>query len=121
VPRQYYTTRTAALTDYAPPYFVFLIAQPKFHVERGLAPRSAFPAAQLPLERHEARVAGPPLQQRRVRNDLLMPAGMAARAHQVEHAQIFETEGVAWRHGIGLFNPAGYRMEQIMNASTAKR
>ena len=56
-----------------------------------------------------------------MRNDLLVPAGMAARAHQVEHAQILKTEGVAWRHGVGLFNPASYPKEQMMNTSTAKR
>jgi predicted nuclease of predicted toxin-antitoxin system len=97
------------------------IAWPKFHIKRGLAPRSALPAAQLPLERHEARVAGPPLQQRRVRNDILVPAGMAARAHQVEHAQIFETEGVAWRHGRACSFLPLYCMEQTMNTSTTKR
>jgi hypothetical protein len=69
-----------------------------FHVERGLAPRPAFPAAQLPFERHQARVAGPVLQQLCVRNDRLVPAGTAARAHQVENAQILEVEGVARRH-----------------------
>ena len=85
---------------------MFSIAWPKLHIKRRLAPRPAFPATQLPLERHEARVEGPPLQQRSIRNDLLVPAGMAARAHHVEHAQIFETEGVAWRHGMSLLTPA---------------
>jgi hypothetical protein len=75
------------------------IARPEFHIERGLASRPALPAAQLPLKRHEARVTGPPLQQRRVRNEGLVPAGMAARAHQVEDAQVLEAEGVARRHG----------------------
>jgi hypothetical protein len=28
-----------------------------------------------------------------------VPAGVAARAHKVEHAQILEAEGVARRHG----------------------
>ena len=97
--------------------FLNSISRSKLHIKRRLAPRPALPAAQLPLERHEARVAGPPLQQRHVRNDILMPAGMAARAHQVEHAQIFETKGVAWRHGIRLFKPATYRMEQTMNVN----
>jgi hypothetical protein len=46
-------------------------------------------------------------------------AGMAARAHQVEHAQILETEGVAWRHDVGLFDSASYSTEQMMNTSTA--
>ena len=86
--------------------FLDSISRSKLHLERGLAPRPTLPAAQLPLKRDQACVAGPPLQQRRVRNDILVPAGMAACAHQVEHAQIFETEGVAWRHGMGLFNPA---------------
>jgi hypothetical protein len=53
--------------------------------------------------------------------DILVPAGMTAGGHQVEHAQIFETKGVARRHGMSLLIPAGYRMEQTMNASTAKR
>ena len=47
----------------------------------------------------EARVARPPLQQRCVRNHGLVRAGMAARAHQVKRAQVFEAEGVARRHG----------------------
>jgi hypothetical protein len=42
---------------------------------------------------------GPPLQQRRVRNDRLVRAGVAARAHQVEDAQVLEAEGVTRRHG----------------------
>ena len=103
------------------PMFLNSISRPKLHLEGGLAPRPAFPAAQLPLERREAHVAGPTLKQRCVRNDILVPAGMAARAHQVGHSQIFETEGVAWRHGMGLFIPAAYRKEQTMNTSTVKR
>ena len=63
--------------------FLNSIARPELNLERGLAPRGALPAAQLPLERHEARVTGPTLQQRCVRNDGLVPAGVAARAHQV--------------------------------------
>jgi hypothetical protein len=47
-----------------------------------------------------------------------MPAGVAARAHQVEDAQIFEAEGAAARSG--LFIPAVYRIEQKMNTSTAE-
>jgi impB/mucB/samB family len=44
---------------------------------------------------------------------------VAARAHQVEDAQVLEAEGVARRHGTGLFIPADYRIEQKMNTSTA--
>jgi hypothetical protein len=40
----------------------YSIARPKFDIERGLASRPALLAAQLPFERHQARVAGPPLQ-----------------------------------------------------------
>jgi hypothetical protein len=46
---------------------------------------------------------------------------MTAGAHEVEDAQTFEAEGVAGRHGMSLLIPAAYRMEQTMNASTAKR
>jgi hypothetical protein len=76
-----------------------LVPRPKFYIQRGLAPHTAFSAAQLPLERHQARVARPPLQQRRVRNNRLVPAGVAARAHQMKDAQVFEAERVARRHG----------------------
>jgi uncharacterized protein (DUF433 family) len=79
--------------------FLNSVARPEFHIERGAAPGAAFSAEQLPLKRHEARVPGTALQQRRVRNDGLVPAGVAARAHQVKDAQVFEAEGVARRHG----------------------
>jgi hypothetical protein len=45
---------------------------------------------------------------------------VAARAHQVEHAQILKPEGVTRRHRPGLFNPAGYRIEQKMNTQAAE-
>src|SRR5262249_12549938 len=77
----------------------YSIAAPKFDTGRGLAACAASLAPQLPLERHQACVAGPPLQKRSVRNDRLVSAGMATRAHKVEHAQILEAEGVARRHG----------------------
>src|SRR5262249_49671736 len=77
----------------------YSIARPKFDIERGLAAYAAFLAAQLPFERHEARVAWPALQQRHVWDDGLVPAGMAAGAHKVEDAQVLEAEGVARRHG----------------------
>jgi DNA-binding transcriptional MerR regulator len=99
---------------------LFSVPRPELHLEQGPAPHPAFAAAQLPLERHEARVARPPLQQRRVRNDRLVPAGVAARAHQVEDAQVLEAEGVTRRHGTGLLIPALYRIEQKMNTSTAE-
>src|SRR5689334_12483897 len=87
----------------APPYFSipeFSIARgAKFHIKRALAPCAAAPAPKLPLEGHEARVAGAPLQQRGVRNDGLVPAGMAARAHQVEGTKVLKPESVARRHG----------------------
>jgi hypothetical protein len=76
------------------------IPGPQFHIERGLAPRSASLATQLPFERHQPRVARPPLQQRRVWNDRLVPAGMAAGAHKMEDAQVLEAEGVARWHGV---------------------
>ena len=82
------------------------IARPEFRIERRLAPRPAVPAAQLPLQRHEARVAGSPLQEDHIWNDSLVTTRVTARAHLVEHAQIFETEGVAWRHGMRLSIPA---------------
>jgi impB/mucB/samB family len=59
------------------------------------------------------------VQQHRVRNGGLVPAGVTVCTHQVEHAQIFEAEGVTRRHGTGLFIPTGYRLEQKMNTSTA--
>jgi hypothetical protein len=93
--------------------FLNSIARPKFHIERGPAARTAFPAAQLPLERYQARIPGPPLQQPRDRDDRFVPAGVAARAHQVEDAQVLEAEGVARRHGTGLFIPAAYRIAII--------
>jgi len=50
-----------------------------------------------------------------------MPAGMAARAHQMENAQVLEAEDVARRHGPGfLILPFAYRTEQNMNTSTAE-
>ena len=75
------------------------IARPQFHVERGLSSRPASLTAQLPFERHQARVTRPALQEPRVRDDRLVPAGMAAGAHKVEHPQVLEAEGVARRHG----------------------
>jgi len=100
--------------------FLTSIARPKFHLERGLAPRAAFLATQLPFQIDQARVAGAALLQLRIRNDGLVPAGMAARAYLVEDAQILEAEGVARRHGLGLFNPSAYSKEQKMNTSTAE-
>jgi hypothetical protein len=38
-------------------------------------------------------------EQSRVRNDRLVPAVLAARAHQVEDAQVLEAKSVARRHG----------------------
>jgi hypothetical protein len=67
----------------------------------------------MPLKRHEAHVAGPPSQQHDIRNDIFVPAGMTAGAHQMEHAQIFEAEGVARRHGMSLLIPAAYRMAML--------
>ena len=96
------------------------VARPELHLERGPAPRPAFPAAQLPFERHQPRVAGPPLQQRRVRDDRLVRAGVTARAHQVEDAQVLEAEGVARRHGRACSFLPLYRIEQKMNTSTAE-
>jgi hypothetical protein len=85
---------------------------------RPLAPQ--FRHLSFPLERDQPRVAGPPLQQRRIRNNGLVRAGVTARPHQVEDAQGLEAEGVARRHGRGLFIPPDYRTEQKMNTSTAE-
>lgn len=79
--------------------FLNSIARPEFNIERGIAPRPAVPAVQLRLKRDEARVAGPPLQQGRIWDDGLVRAGVTARTHQVERAQVLEAEGVARRHG----------------------
>ena len=78
--------------------FLNSIARPKFHADRGLAPCPTLPAAQRPLERHEAGIAGPPLQQRGVRDGGLVPAGGTARAQQVESAHVLEAESIARRH-----------------------
>ena len=98
-----------------------LVPRPKLHVERSLPSRPAFLAAQLPLERHEAHIAGPSLQQCGVRNDRLVPAGVAVRAHLVEHAQILEPESVARGHGQACSFLICYGIEQTMNTSTADR
>ena len=79
--------------------FLNSVARPRFNVERGLAFRPAFAAAQLPLERCEARDARPRLQQRRVAEDGLVTAGVTARAHQAEDVQVLEAKGIARRHG----------------------
>jgi hypothetical protein len=50
----------------------------------------------------------PPLQQRRVRDDGLVPAGVAVRAHQVEHTQILKPESVAGGT-VGLVTLLRYR------------
>jgi bifunctional non-homologous end joining protein LigD len=52
-------------------------------------------AAQLPFERHQARVTRPALLERRVRDYRLVPAGLAARAHKVEDAQVLDER--LWR------------------------
>jgi nucleotidyltransferase/DNA polymerase involved in DNA repair len=49
-----------------------------------------------------------------------MPAGMAARAHKVEHPQILEAEGVAPAAWLGLRIPAAYRIEQKINTQAAE-
>ena len=74
------------------------IAWPKLDIERSLTSCSASLAPQLPLKRQQARIAGPPLQQPRVRDDRLVPAGMAAGTYLVENAQILEAKSVARRH-----------------------
>ena len=79
------------------PAFCISIARPQFHVERGLAAHAASLAAQLAFERHQARVARPPLQQHHIRNDCLVRARVAAGAHQVEGAQVLKPESVARR------------------------
>jgi hypothetical protein len=66
------------------------IARPKFHIERGLASCPASPAPQRPLEPPKARVAGPSPQQRDIRHNCLVPAGLTARAHPVKGTQIRE-------------------------------
>ena len=96
------------------------IARPKFHVQRRLSPRAALPAAQLSLNSRQARAAGPSLQQRRVRDNGLVSAGVAARAHQVEHAQVFEPEGIARRHRRVCSFLAIIGIAQKMNTSTAE-
>ena len=76
-----------ATAPFKPPaMFPHSVARPKFYVERGPSSNPAPLTVQLPFERHKARVAGPALQQCSVRNDRLVPAGVAARAHQMEHA-----------------------------------
>jgi DNA polymerase IV len=100
-------------------HFLNSVARPEFHIERGLASRPALPAAKLPFERNEARVARSPLLEHRIRDDGLSPARVTARADQVEGAQILEAEGIARRHGADLSIAAAYRIEQIMNTSTA--
>jgi hypothetical protein len=61
--------------------------------------RAAFSASQLPLELHQTRIAGPSLQQHRIGNDGFVRAGMTARPHQMEGAEIFKPECVARWHG----------------------
>lgn len=101
-PAQWLRSGLTPLGSRAAPHHVsqFLnsVAGPQFHIERGFAPRPAFPSAQLPLKRDEAGIAWPPLLERRIRDDGLVRAGVTAGAHQVEGAQILEAEGVARRH-----------------------
>jgi hypothetical protein len=89
------------LTDRGPPaYIPYSIPRPQFHLKRRPAPGPALSAAQLAFEVGQAGIAGPAMQQRRVRNDRLVPAGMAAGAYVMEDAQVLEAEGVARRHGV---------------------
>jgi hypothetical protein len=71
--------------------FLSSIPRPEFDLERGLAPNPAPLTAQLPLKRHQARIARPALQQHGVQNDRLVPAGVAAGAYVMEDAQVLGT------------------------------
>src|SRR5215471_7283709 len=58
-------------------------------------------------------MARPPLQQLRIRNESFMRAGVTARHHQVEDAQILEPESVARGHDRACHLPSWepYRTE----------
>ena len=63
-------------------------------------------------------MARPPLQQRGIRNESFVRAGVTVRHHQVEDAQIIEAEGVARGHGRACHFRSREHIEQKMNTST---
>lgn len=63
-------------------------------------------------------MARPPLQQHRIRNESFVCAGVTARHHQVEDAQILKPESVARGHGRACHFPSREHIERKMNTST---
>jgi len=62
-------------------------------------------------------MARPPLQEHGIRNESFVRAGVTARHHQVEDAQILEPESV-WRgHGRACHFPSREHIERKMNMS----
>ena len=62
-------------------------------------------------------MARPPLQQHRIRNESFVGAGLTARHHQVEDAQILEPESVSRGHGRACHFPSREHIERKMNMS----
>ena len=65
-------------------------------------------------------MARPPLQQRGIRNESFVRAGVTVRHHQVEDAQIIEAEGVARGHGRACHFANREHIERKMNTSTTE-
>jgi impB/mucB/samB family protein len=72
----------------------------------------------MPFQRRQPYVAGPPLQQRYLRDDGLVRAGVTARHHQMEGAEVFKPECVARRHCRACYFRARNVPEQKMNTSS---
>jgi hypothetical protein len=62
-------------------------------------------------------MARPPLQQHGIRNESFVRAGVTARHHQVEDAQILEPESVSRGHGRACHFPSREHIERKMNMS----
>jgi len=62
-------------------------------------------------------MARPPLQQHGIRNKSFVRAGVTARHHQVEDAQILEPESVSRGHGRACHFPSREHIERKMNMS----